>query len=337
MYYIYKITNIKNGKLYFGQTKNFKVRKYTHLNALKRNAHHNPHLQSAFNKYGVEAFKFEIIEKCSIDTVDEREIYYIDKFNTLDNKYGYNYQSGGNLNKIISKETRKKLSESKKGEKNHFYGKNHSIESKMMMRDAKIGSELSNSHKMLISKSSNKTGFFRVYKTKRDDAHQGFTWAYGYFDENNKRKVIRSVDLLSLKDKVVENGLEWAVIDEEKAKISFEENKLNIKETEEYLILNRKMDMETKVKISSNTSETGFFRVNIETDKRYNQGFRWKYGYYDENNKRKRLSSTNLIKLKHKVVNKKLDWLIVDEEKAMESIYLNNSLFDLNLSLWDYR
>lgn len=46
-------------------------------------------------KYGVDNFKFRIIEECSDDKVEEREIHYIDKYNTF--YEGYNATLGGNI------------------------------------------------------------------------------------------------------------------------------------------------------------------------------------------------------------------------------------------------
>lgn len=57
-------------------------------------------LYCAFRKYGVENFNFKIIEKCSVKKLNEREIYYIDKYNSLTEKlggFGYNLTVGGQL------------------------------------------------------------------------------------------------------------------------------------------------------------------------------------------------------------------------------------------------
>ena len=94
MAYIYKITNKVNGKLYIGKTLNsIESRFKEHIADSQRgNKQHRP-LYKAFNKYGIENFKIELIEECSIENLNAREIYWIAKFNTF--KCGYNATKGG--------------------------------------------------------------------------------------------------------------------------------------------------------------------------------------------------------------------------------------------------
>jgi len=47
-------------------------------------------------KYGVENFSFEIIEKCSKEELNDREVYWIEYFDSTNREKGYNYGSGGN-------------------------------------------------------------------------------------------------------------------------------------------------------------------------------------------------------------------------------------------------
>ena len=75
---IYKITNLQTGKYYVGSTKDFKRRKQTHFSGLKNNYHPNKHLQNAYNKYGANNFKFEIIEYVKEDLLLDIEQSYID-------------------------------------------------------------------------------------------------------------------------------------------------------------------------------------------------------------------------------------------------------------------
>jgi group I intron endonuclease len=59
---IYRITNMLTGDYYIGSAESFERRKWQHTYALKRNEHKNPRMQAAWNKYGAEAFVFEILE-----------------------------------------------------------------------------------------------------------------------------------------------------------------------------------------------------------------------------------------------------------------------------------
>ena len=68
---------------------------------LKKNYHHNIHLQNAWNKYGEENFEFSIIEECHMDQLDQREIYWISKLNSYED--GYNLTSGGGNTDAFSK------------------------------------------------------------------------------------------------------------------------------------------------------------------------------------------------------------------------------------------
>ena len=55
---IYFIRNKVNGKVYIGQAQQLRWRKSTHRGQLRRNAHYNPRLQSAWNKYGEDSFEW---------------------------------------------------------------------------------------------------------------------------------------------------------------------------------------------------------------------------------------------------------------------------------------
>lgn len=69
----------------------------------------------------------------------------------------------------------------------------------------------------------NKTGFFRVTKRKTK-TKQGFTWAYS-FKENNELNFISSVNISTLKSKVLANGWEWIELNEEATRLVEEDEK----------------------------------------------------------------------------------------------------------------
>jgi hypothetical protein len=108
---IYKITNLITNKMYVGQTRSHylnkgKYRPFGYIGRFKSHISESKYidkhyacryLNSAFNKYGVENFKCELIINCDIVDLDYYEIKYISE---LDTKYpnGYNLTSGGRNN-----------------------------------------------------------------------------------------------------------------------------------------------------------------------------------------------------------------------------------------------
>lgn len=114
---IYKITNLIDGKIYIGQTVNYEKRKRSHKSHLLNNKHCNSHLQRAFNKYGEDSFKIELIQKCDIDELDDLEKFYIEKYNCCDEDYGYNMMYGGQQYRKFTPEVREKMSRGRKGMK----------------------------------------------------------------------------------------------------------------------------------------------------------------------------------------------------------------------------
>lgn len=88
---IYKITNTTNGKCYIGQSRDIEARWAKHLSAYKSSPEWE--LYRAFKKYGIGAFSFEVIEECTIEELNEREIYWIAHFDSFNN--GYNMALGG--------------------------------------------------------------------------------------------------------------------------------------------------------------------------------------------------------------------------------------------------
>jgi hypothetical protein len=93
---IYKIENKVNGKVYVGQSIHIEQRWSEHKAELRGNYHHNAHLQSSWNKYGEDNFEFSIIEVFKkINKLNEREIYWINYYDSYKNEFGYNLTTGG--------------------------------------------------------------------------------------------------------------------------------------------------------------------------------------------------------------------------------------------------
>ena len=98
MAYIYKITNQINGKVYIGATiRNPETRWAEHQRDYIRLDFEKRPLYNAINKYGVNNFTFETIEETN--EPQEREIYYIQKYDSFNN--GYNATLGGEGTRFI--------------------------------------------------------------------------------------------------------------------------------------------------------------------------------------------------------------------------------------------
>jgi len=75
---IYRIRNIINQHVYIGSSWDVNSRHAEHFRDLRAGHHPNKHLQSAWNKYGGEAFVFELVELCTLECLIEREQHHID-------------------------------------------------------------------------------------------------------------------------------------------------------------------------------------------------------------------------------------------------------------------
>jgi group I intron endonuclease len=106
---IYKITNLTNGKIYVGQAVSHilnhkRYRPYGHEGrfrchiseafSTKKNQSH--YLNNAIRKYGVADFVVGLIECCEINEANDREIHYIEHYNSLF-PAGYNLKNGGSV------------------------------------------------------------------------------------------------------------------------------------------------------------------------------------------------------------------------------------------------
>lgn len=90
--YIYKLIFPNTSKVYIGQSLNPEARLQRHLQKLRDGIHHSKKLQQEYPECGTP--ELEILELCSTDVVDNREIYWIERFNSYFS--GYNSTKGGN-------------------------------------------------------------------------------------------------------------------------------------------------------------------------------------------------------------------------------------------------
>ncbi len=111
-------------------------RKNDHWNKLRQNKHINPIMQSAWNKYGEQAFAFEVLELVLPMGPANREQYWLNKLKPFGRK-GFNIARDAsaptlgrkvNLGRKATPETREKMR-----------GRKHSLEARERMRQAKLG------------------------------------------------------------------------------------------------------------------------------------------------------------------------------------------------------
>ena len=103
---IYKITKKENGKCYIGQSNNCERRFKEHQT---KGASSRIPVDIAIQKYGKDAFTYEVIEECSIEELNQKEQYWIKYYNSMED--GYNCSEGGAQQSIGVNNGRSKLTE----------------------------------------------------------------------------------------------------------------------------------------------------------------------------------------------------------------------------------
>lgn len=92
MGYIYKICNDINNKVYVGQTtRTIEERFSEHCHSALKGS--NFLIHKAMREYGINNFFVVEIEKCNDELLDDKEKYYINKYDSYYN--GYNSTPGG--------------------------------------------------------------------------------------------------------------------------------------------------------------------------------------------------------------------------------------------------
>lgn len=108
---IYTINNILNGRVYVGSTANARRRFSEHRRHLEAGTHHCGHLQHAWNKYGRDAFIFEVRLTCPKEDLLGYEQMLLDEIAGL---YNSTKTAGSSLGVKHSAETRARMSEAAK-------------------------------------------------------------------------------------------------------------------------------------------------------------------------------------------------------------------------------
>lgn len=173
-YCVYKHTS-PHGKVYIGITSLPPRRRWQCGWGYRENTH----FFSAIKKYGWESFSHEILfSNLTKAEAEAKEIELIAKFDSTNPNKGYNHDFGGSSAGKMSEETRRKISESTRGEKSAHYGKHHSEEAKRKMSIA------AKNRPPMSAETRRKIG-----EAERGENH----WTYGKtFSEEHRKRIAES-------------------------------------------------------------------------------------------------------------------------------------------------
>ena len=124
---IYQITNVENGKIYIGQSQDIERRFHDHKNSPQ------PKMREDVEIFGWDSFKFEVLEECSLEVLNDRENFYIEKLNP-------EYNTIKLHNWTHTPETCEKIRQSK-------IGTHHTEKACEKMSESRKGVTLSDEHK----------------------------------------------------------------------------------------------------------------------------------------------------------------------------------------------
>jgi group I intron endonuclease len=186
---IYKITSPSN-KVYIGQSIDIE-RRFRHYKRMV--CKEQIKIYNSMLKYGVDAHIFEILELCDTEELNNRERYYQDLYDSVNNGLNLLYVKSEHFNGGHSEESKKKISDSLKGRTftdEHKYkiglsnsrrvispetreklriassGKKASPETKEKQRQSRLGSKRSEETKKKMSESAKKV----IHKPHSEEA-----------------------------------------------------------------------------------------------------------------------------------------------------------------------
>ena len=193
---IYSINNKINGKTYYGSSNNCDRRFSQHKTLLNNNKHANPHLQNAWNKYGKDAFKFDVVKEVQAEQLIDVEKSYLDiakQSQQLFYNIGYNADCAVRGLKLgpLSEEHKRKMSLTTKG-------KPKSEEHKKKLSESHMGEIFSEERKRKISENHALKGkhLSEEYRHKISEGMKGKQNLLNYkHSDESKKKISESMKL----------------------------------------------------------------------------------------------------------------------------------------------
>lgn len=98
--------------MYVGQTIQGSEKRFKEHCMIAEHTKRNLHMYNSMRKYGIDNFEMTVLESdVDVCDLDEREMYYIEKYDTFKNGYNSTLGGGGMRGYHHSEETRKKMGE----------------------------------------------------------------------------------------------------------------------------------------------------------------------------------------------------------------------------------
>ena len=247
---IYLITNKLNGMQYVGQSINIENRFKQHCYGRTNNSR----IDKAIKEFGVDNFVFEIICECNENMLDVEEKKFINLYASF--RQGYNLTSGGQGGRLHqlakekiskSKTTSGYFNVNKKSDDSTFMGfiwvykwtdeqgninqfSNVDLNKleeqvtqkgllwKVINKNKALESQKENDIYLTYCEKGTNTGFLGVSKVSHNRVKQGFIYQYNTpYNPNGINSSFGSVSFERLKDKVLNKGLPWGIVDKNKA------------------------------------------------------------------------------------------------------------------------
>ena len=248
---IYKITS-PTGKIYIGQSIDIKRRWRYHRHL--SDSYHINILYRSFIKHGVDNHKFEILEECDRKLLNERERFYIEKYDTFQTLNGMNLTKGGDSKVEFSESTIQKISLAKKGKRPvHLIGYTHSDETKELLKQKSIG---------------NKNWLGKHHSEETKEKLRIISTGRTCFEETRRK--------IGLKNKGNKSRLGFTYTEDEKKEIAIRNTgkKNNVPRTSIYYGVSfskPKNRWRSVIKIDKKQKHIGTFKTEVEAAKAYDE------------------------------------------------------------------
>lgn len=282
MGYIYKVTNIKNGKVYIGQTsRSIDVRWSEHVRySSNPNIDYASKLYYAIQKYGESAFNIEQIEECDNKLLDEREQYWIEVYHSCES--GYNISRGG---QGVVRTDEKEINElwlqglSVKEIANKLYISKQTVAKHLKHNGVKVYDILSRGNKAAA----------KCKKVVRISENGKEVIVYNSFTEAAKKNNLTTgqISMVCSGDRQYAGGFRWKCFEEIDKQNDFKSSPSKYrhkKQVHQYTLDGKyicSFDSISQAARSFGTTSTRTISCACEKESRSGYGFRWSFEKYD--------------------------------------------------------